>query len=210
MFEKRSTMQHDPFNLIITGVGGQGNVLASQILGRALLKNGYSVTVGETYGLSQRGGAVLSHIRISEDKTMGPLIPKGLAHAVVGLEPIEVLRVLPEFGNRSIVTIVNSRPVYPMGVIAGEQEYPDQEVLKKRLQELSDTLYWLDASQAAMDLGNAIMANVIMIGALVKTGLVPVSEEDMLMEIQDHFSENKWEINRIALEKGAEIIGRIM
>jgi indolepyruvate ferredoxin oxidoreductase beta subunit len=203
-------MQHDPYNLIITGVGGQGNVLASQLLGRALLKNGYSVTVGETYGLSQRGGAVLSHIRISEDKTMGPLIPKGLAHAVVGLEPIEVLRVLPEFGNRDIVTIVNSRPVYPMGVIAGEQEYPAPEDLKKTLKELSRTFFWLDATQAAMDLGDAIMANVIMIGALVKAGLLPVSNQDIIREIQDTFPEKKWEINQKALEKGADMIGRVM
>ncbi len=203
-------MQHDPYNLIITGVGGQGNVLASQLLGRALLNNGYSVTVGETYGLSQRGGAVLSHIRISEDKTMGPLIPKGLAHAVVGLEPIEVLRVLPEFGNRDIVTIVNSRPVYPMGVIAGEQEYPAPEGLKKTLKELSGTFFWLDATQAAMDLGDAIMANVIMIGALVKAGLLPVSNQDIIREIQDTFSEKKWEINQKALEKGAAMMGRVV
>jgi len=92
-------MDKDPFNLIITGVGGQGNVLASQILGRVLLKNGYSVTVGETYGLSQRGGAVLSHIRVSRTMTLGPLIPMGMAHAVVALEPAEALRVLPDYGK---------------------------------------------------------------------------------------------------------------
>jgi indolepyruvate ferredoxin oxidoreductase beta subunit len=174
------------------------------------MNNGYSVTVGETYGLSQRGGAVLSHIRISKDKTLGPLIPKGLAHTVVGLEPIEALRVLPEFGNQDIVALVNTRPVYPMGVISGEQEYPDSETLKKALEELSGTFYWLDATWAAMDLGDAILANVVMIGSLVRTGLLPVAEEDIIRETQDFFPENKWESNRMALETGMELISRIM
>lgn len=199
-------MQHDPYNLIITGVGGQGNVLASQLIGRMLLKNGYLVTVGETYGLSQRGGAVLSHIRISENKVMGPLVPRGLAHAIVGLEPVEALRVLPEFGNKNILTIVNSRPVYPMGVISGEQDYPDEKTLKKSLQELSGTFYWLDATQAAMDLGDAIMTNMVMMGALLQTGILPLSDKDVFDEIKASLPKNKMEINHSAVKKGMEII----
>jgi indolepyruvate ferredoxin oxidoreductase beta subunit len=70
-----SPLKSDPLDIIVTGVGGQGNVLASQVLGRALLKAGYIVTVGETYGLSQRGGAVMSMVRVSREQTMGPLIP---------------------------------------------------------------------------------------------------------------------------------------
>ena len=168
-------MDKDPFNLIITGVGGQGNVLASQLLGWVLLKGGYRVTVGETYGLSQRGGAVLSHIRVSKTMNLGPLIPKGLTHAVVALEPAEALRVLPDYGNEDVVTVVNSRPVHPMGVIAGETTYPDLDILKEKLQELSGKLYWVDATEIAMELGDAILANVVMLGALVQTGLLDVS-----------------------------------
>jgi indolepyruvate ferredoxin oxidoreductase beta subunit len=195
-------MDKDPFNLIITGVGGQGNVLASQMIGRILLKNGHKVTVGETYGLSQRGGAVLSHIRVSKTMALGPLIPKGLAHAVVALEPIEALRVLPAFGNKDIVTLVNSRPVQPMGVIAGETTYPDLDILKEKLQELSGKFYWVDATQIAMDLGDAILANVVMLGALIQTGLLAISAENVMDEIEGNFPESKWDVNRKALTKG--------
>lgn len=107
------------FNLIITGVGGQGNVLASQIVGRAAVNKDWRVTVGETFGLSQRGGPVMSHIRLSEKFNCAPLIPPNMAHVIVGLEPLETLRILMEYGNEDTVFIVNSRPIYPLNVIAG-------------------------------------------------------------------------------------------
>src|SRR4030043_2158604 len=103
-------------NLIITGVGGQGNVLSSQLIGQALVGKGFFVTIGETYGASQRGGAVMSHIRISAQKQLSPLIPKGKADIVVGLEPVEALRVLTQYGNRETGVIVNTRPLYPVAV----------------------------------------------------------------------------------------------
>lgn len=205
--EKRLLMDKDPFNLIITGVGGQGNVLASQMIGRILLKNGYKITVGETYGLSQRGGAVLSHIRISKSTELGPLIPKGFAHAIMALEPVEALRVLPDYGNKDVITVVNSRPVHPMGVIAGETTYPDLDILKEKLQELSGELYWVGATQIAMDLGDAILANMVMLGALIQTGLLDMTAENVMDEIMANFPKGKWEANRKALSKGMEAIG---
>ena len=88
------TAKKESKNLIITGVGGQGNVLSSQLLGQALVGKGYFVTIGETYGASQRGGSVMSHIRLSTLKQLSPLIPRGKADVVLGLEPVEALRVL--------------------------------------------------------------------------------------------------------------------
>jgi len=77
----------DPFNVIIGGVGGQGNVLASQILGQMLVTRGYVITIGETYGASQRGGAVMSHLRLSEKHQLSPLIPEGRCDLLVSLDP---------------------------------------------------------------------------------------------------------------------------
>lgn len=199
-------MRNDPFNLIITGVGGQGNVLASQVLGRALVKKGLLVTIGETYGLSQRGGSVMSHIRVSEKRRMGPLIPKSKAHAVVGLEPIEVLRILPDYGNDDVVCIVNSRPVHPLGVIAGEREYPDLEEIKSALAELSAKHFWIDATDIAMRLGASIMTNVVMIGALAGSGLLPLSVEEVLREVETSFPESKREVNREAFAIGLDAV----
>jgi len=77
----------DPYNLIITGVGGQGNVMASRVLGNMMVKGGFHVTIGETFGASQRGGSVMSHLRISKEGSWSPQIPRGQADFIIALEP---------------------------------------------------------------------------------------------------------------------------
>ena len=81
-------LSKDPYNVIITGVGGQGNVMASRVLSNMLVQKGYYITIGETFGASQRGGSVMSHIRVSSKSTWSPQVPKGRADVVVTLEPI--------------------------------------------------------------------------------------------------------------------------
>jgi indolepyruvate ferredoxin oxidoreductase beta subunit len=167
-----------PFNLIVTGVGGQGNVLISQILGKALIERGYQVVVGETFGLSQRGGSVQSHIRISESRPYGPLIPEGGAQAVLGLEPLETLRILPQYGRPDLKVIVNSRPVPPLNVLAGDARYPSEKKIKAALAGLAEKVWWIDATAEAQKLGAAIMANIVLLGALIAAGLTPLTAED--------------------------------
>ena len=104
----------DPFNIIIGGVGGQGNVLASMILGRMLVSQGGIITIGETYGASQRGGSVMSHLRVSTKDQFSPIIPEGKCHLLVALEPIEGLRMLAPYGNPGVMTVVNTRPIQPL------------------------------------------------------------------------------------------------
>ena len=123
--------EKDPLNVIVTGVGGQGNVLISQLIGKALVKEGYHVTIGETYGASQRGGAVMSHLRISRQEQYGPLIPEGQADVILGLEPVETMRVLAQFGHPGVIVIANSRPVYTMAVTTGAAEYPGTEEITR-------------------------------------------------------------------------------
>jgi indolepyruvate ferredoxin oxidoreductase beta subunit len=97
MSKKR--LAKDPLNLIITGVGGQGNVMISLIIANAFVRDGYFVTVGETYGASQRGGPVMSHMRISRETQYSPFIPDGCADIILGMEPVETLRMLGRYGN---------------------------------------------------------------------------------------------------------------
>jgi len=196
----------EPLDLIITGVGGQGNVLASQVLGRALLKAGYNVTVGETFGLSQRGGAVMSMVRVTRDKTMGPLIPENRATAVVSLEPLEALRVLGAYGNSEVMVLTNDRPLMPVNVIAGASNYPDLSELKAALENLSARLYWLPATKVALELGNPILANVVMLGALVGCGLLPVGLAEIESALAEMFNEAKMPANRQALARGLELM----
>lgn len=197
-----------PLNLIITGVGGQGNVLASQIVGRTAVHNGFKVTIGETFGLSQRGGPVMSHIRLSKDFNYGPLIPPNKAHIIVGLEPLETIRISAEYGNQETVFLVNARPIYPLNVIAGDVEYPDLERIRSLLGQLGERLYWLDATQRAMELGNPILLNMIMLGALCGLPNFPLEIDDFKSTLKDVFPESKWEVNFQALDIGINLISR--
>ena len=127
----------DPYNIVITGVGGQGNVMASRVLANMLVRRGYKVTIGETFGMSQRGGSVMSHIRVSRTAVWSPQIPKGRADLIVAIEPLEAIRVLLDYGNPEVKVLVNMRPIYPVGVITGESDYPSEEKIREAVGALS-------------------------------------------------------------------------
>ncbi|MBN1277140.1 MAG: indolepyruvate oxidoreductase subunit beta [Deltaproteobacteria bacterium] len=196
----------NPLNLIITGVGGQGNVLASQLIGRAAVQKGLKVTIGETFGLSQRGGPVMSHIRISRERNYGPLIPPNMAHVIVGLEPLEALRILNEYGNSKSVYVVNSRPIYPLNVIAGDVNYPDSGWIRDVLSESAGSLFWLEATRFAIELGGPIMLNMIMVGALCEMKNFPVDSRFIKEVMRDFFPASKLDMNYRALDIGGNLI----
>ena len=196
----------ETYNLIITGVGGQGNVLSSQLIGQALVGKGYFVTIGETYGSSQRGGSVMSHIRISSRKQLGPLIPRGKADIIIGLEPVEALRILTAYGNPQTVVLSNTRPIYPVGVTSGDEKYPEIEEIQGALKDLSRRFYSVPATEKAMEMGSAILGNMIMIGALLDLNLLPLSAAEFQKTLAKTFSANRLETNLQALEEGKRIV----
>jgi indolepyruvate ferredoxin oxidoreductase beta subunit len=204
--EEIMIMEKDPLNIIITGVGGQGNVLASQLLGQILVKKGYFITIGETYGASQRGGSVVSHMRVSLKESFSPLIPEGAADVVIGLEPVEALRVLSPYGNPEVICLVNTRPIHPIDVIAGNQSYPEFGILEEKIKRLSKKLWKLNATEIAMDLGDPILSNIVMLGALMKIEIVPIDEETFRTVASELLPEKKMEANLEAFRKGAESI----
>jgi indolepyruvate ferredoxin oxidoreductase beta subunit len=162
-------LEKDPVNLIITGVGGQGNVLASQIVASAGIKEGLYVTVGETYGASQRGGSVMSHVRFSSLAQCSPLISEGQADILVGMEPVETLRVMAEFGNPETKIIVSPRPIFPPWVLAGQATYPPIEEIIGKLEELAKKV---DVVRLSEDGDTPVATNVLMMGALAASGLL--------------------------------------
>jgi indolepyruvate ferredoxin oxidoreductase, beta subunit len=181
-------------------------VLASQIIGMAAVSRGFKVTVGETFGLSQRGGAVMSHIRLSGEKMYGPLIPPNKAHIILGLEPLEALRILQVYGNLKTTFLVNSRPIFPLNVIAGDVDYPDLEQIKSVLRENSGKLYWLDATQRALELGGPIYLNTIMLGALCTLPDFPLTTDDLRMAMKEVFPDTKLEDNDKAMRIGQDLM----
>jgi indolepyruvate ferredoxin oxidoreductase beta subunit len=199
----------DPLNVIVTGVGGQGNVLISQLMGRALVRAGYHVTIGETYGASQRGGAVMSHLRISRQAQYGPLIPKGQGDAILGLEPLETLRVLGQYGNAAVTVVTNSRPVYPLAVAIGTARYPSVEEIVRALEELSSKAWLIDATDIALELGAPILANIVMVGALAGAGVLPLTPEELELELQESLPGDRLDLNLKAFRRGlAEVRAR--
>ena len=196
------SLQKNPYNLIVCGVGGQGNILLSRMIGRILIGKGYLVNIGETFGAAQRGGSVFSSLRISKKRNYGPLIPEGNAHVILTLEPLEALRMLNMFGNPEVTTIFNIQPVYPVGVLSKRFEYPDLENLKEAISGLSRKSWSLNASELAMKLNSPIVANIIMLGALAHSSAIPVSMEDIKSEIEKSFPSNKVELNLKALNMG--------
>lgn len=203
---KTATLPCDPFNLIITGVGGQGNVLASRIIGNMLSSEGFLVTIGETFGASQRGGSVMSHLRISETPDLSPQIPKGRAHMVVALEPSEALRVLMDFGNPDTAVLCNTRAIHPVGVISGDFSYPAENDIKKWISELSATAWFLDVTAAASEMGHPVLANAMMAGALAATGTLPLSRSCFEQSVSGIIPADKTGINMQAWDAGYGMI----
>lgn len=197
----------DCLNVIITGVGGQGNILASHILAGAAIADGFHTVIGETYGQSQRGGAVMSHVRISRDMEYGPLIPRGGAHVIVGLEPMETLRVAALYANPKTKVIVNPRPNYPLMVLYGAQEYPAVEELLARLEEMTAEVRVIESTELAKKAGEAMASNVVMVGALAGSGWVPISLDTFKSVLKEVIPQKILKINQQAFELGAENIG---
>jgi len=197
-----TTIYQDPLNVIICGVGGQGNVLISSLIASALNGKGYYVTVGDTYGAAQRGGAVFSSVRISSRRFYGPLIPEGKAHLIVGLEPLETLRLLQKYGNPQVVCITNTYTVYPVGVMANRLEYPDDDELKKTIKGLSKSAWFIDATDMARNLGAQIALNVVMAGALIGSGQIPLTREETEAELRNFFPADSLDLNFKAFEMG--------
>jgi len=199
-------LPYDPYNVIITGVGGQGNVMASRILGNMLSRKGLSVTIGETFGASQRGGSVMSHLRISTGSSCSPQIPKGRGHLVISLEPTEALRVLVNYGNPNIKVLCNTRSIHAIGVISGEKQYPDLADIKSWVAELSEASWFMDATDRAMELGNPILGNIMMIGAAAGIGTLPLDRKDFAAAIAENLSGDKRELNLKAYDMGVGMV----
>ncbi|MBI4301267.1 MAG: indolepyruvate oxidoreductase subunit beta [Chloroflexi bacterium] len=195
-------MKQDPLNIIVAGVGGQGNIRASEIIGTAAVQSGFRVTIGETYGAAQRGGSVMSHIRISEKSQYGPLIPEGQAHIVLGLEPAEALRVIGDFGNPLTKVIVNPRPIYPVDVLSGELKYPPVEQITAKIENLVDTIHVVETTELAKQAGNASAQNVVMVGCLAGSGWLPMRVQGLEEAIRNIFRGALIELNLQAFRLG--------
>ncbi|TDA69377.1 MAG: indolepyruvate ferredoxin oxidoreductase [Clostridia bacterium] len=198
----------DNFNIVIAGVGGQGNVLACQMIGMTAVEEGWQVSAADTFGVSQRGGAVMSHLRLSRDKPCGPLIPAGQADIAVGLEPLETVRVLRTFGGYHTRVLMNSRPNYPLAVLCGEAEYPPLDELRQAIREHCREVVEVPADQLARQGGSWVTQNTVMTGALAGTGWMPFAIETYERVIKSLFSGRVHQLNLAAFRVGVRATSR--
>lgn len=197
-------MTANVLNIIVTGVGGQGNVLASQVIATAAVDSGYYVSVGETFGASQRGGSVTSHIRVSKVKPFGPLIPRGEADFILGFEPLETLRTFMDYGKASSQIIMNVRPNYPLGVLLNEDRYPDISVLTDNLMALTQKLWALEATGLAVGVGVPVGTNMVMTGFFAGVQFLPISLEVYETVLKGLFVGEILDLNLAAFRAGVK------
>jgi indolepyruvate ferredoxin oxidoreductase beta subunit len=199
-------LKYDPYNLIITGVGGQGNVTTSRAVGNMLSQLGLFVTIGDTFGASQRGGSVMSHLRISAASSWSPQIPLGRAHMIVSMEPSETIRTLRDYGNQGVKVITNTRPLLPIGVNLGQLSYPSASEIESWIREMSESAWFLNATAKAMAMGNPILGNVILTGALAGTNDLPMQRSIFAEIMAERFSGDALDMNLCAYDYGVQCV----
>ncbi len=186
-------------SILITGVGGQGTLLAARIIGAAATASGYEVKVSEVHGMSQRGGSVITYVKFGEE-VHSPIICRGEADVILSFEALEAGRYLAYFKNDGVV-VTSTQEINPMPVVSGAMEYPENIIGK--IEALGAKIVAADALGAAEELGNTRTSNVIMIGlAAAYLGL----DEDKLFEaVKSCVPAKALDINIAAFDKGREL-----
>jgi len=188
------------YTVQIVGVGGQGVLLASMVLGTAAMREGYQVSMSEVHGMAQRGGSVISTLRFG-DEVLSPLESTGGADLLMGFEPVETCRYLP-LGNRDTFILMNMDPTYPSMVAAGFEEYPDIQSLADSVRTRTANLITLDATKVAISAGKAVAANAVMIGAAAAVKGFPLKKELLKEVLLEIVPEKSKELNSKAFDMG--------
>lgn len=188
--------QNKTKNIIIVGVGGQGTLLASKLLGNCFLKKGFDVKVSEVHGMSQRGGSVVTYVRYGTD-VFSPVIDKGEADMIISFEQLEAARWLP-FLKKDGVLITNTQKISPMSVIMETAEYPDDII--DRLKETGVKVITIDALTIARECGSVKATNVVLLGVAAKQ--LNFGTEVWLDTIADTVPQKTIKLNQQAFHKG--------
>ncbi len=190
------------FNVLITGVGGQGVILMSELLGEAAVKDKLRVRGSEILGMAVRGGSVTSAIRLGDD-VHGPLIPSGRCHALVGMEPSEALRNISCLSQSSLV-ILNTALTVPFTVTLGQSSYPSLEIILEKLKKAAGKIIQLDAAKLALAAGSLLTTNIVMLGALFGTERLPIKLATIKETVEKRFPGKLTPINIKAFDLGFE------
>ena len=187
-------------DVLLAGVGGQGTVLASEVLGEAFLLSGYDVKKSEVHGMAQRGGAVTTHLRFGP-KVYSPLIEPGRADLLVAFEKIEALR-FAHYLRPGGCMVVNAQEIFPPSVATGQERYPAD--VTERLAAVTDRLFLVDALAAALSLREVRAVNMVMVGAA--SHLLPLPEEAYERALKENLPERIVAVNVDAFRTGRSLL----
>ncbi len=196
------------FNIVIAGVGGQGVILMSELLGNAAVADGLNVRGSEVLGMAVRGGSVSSTIRLGEE-ALAPLAPAGKADVLVGMEPAETLRNIGNVSEETLV-IMNMEKIVPFTVFSLGGSYPELDTILENMHKATDKIIQLNATKIAVEAGSSQSANVVMLGALFGQGQLPIKIETVKKEITARFNERVAPINIKAFDLGYEEVQKAL
>ena len=189
----------DTTRLIIVAVGGQGNLLASKVIGEAALMSEVPVRMSEIHGMAQRGGVVESAIIFGDAQST--IISDGEADVLLGFEPVESLRALNKCNSNTVV-ITSLAPLSPFTVTTGSSTYPSLNALQALIRRKTAKLIAFDAAAMAKEAGNVMSVNMVLLGALIQTGTIPLSAENVKEAIMKRTRKAFVESNLKAFEIG--------
>jgi indolepyruvate ferredoxin oxidoreductase beta subunit len=191
------------FNVIVTGVGGQGAMTLGMIIAESALKQGYDVRTTELHGLAQRGGSIPLHIRFGE-KLYTPLVLEGEANLIIGLEPLEALRTT-YFGSKKHKTVflIDNYKFPPITVSVLGERYPSMENIINHIKPFADKIIILNASDVVIkETGNDLTSNVFILGYAVGNELIPLKEKFILKTVEEIVPKKYIELNKRIFELG--------
>jgi indolepyruvate ferredoxin oxidoreductase beta subunit len=191
-----------PYNWLVTGVGGQGTVVASDILAAVGLAAGYDVKKSDVLGLAVRGGAVVSHVRWG-DQVRSPIVPEGQVDVLLAFETLESLRWLDQLRPDGTI-LVNRQKIYPVTVSAGLTQYPDDATTHAALRRAVPTIYAVSGLAIAQELGNSRVLNVVLLGA--SSALIDIDPNIWVKVIRQRVPAKAMELNVRAFWQGREAL----
>lgn len=192
------------FNIVLAGVGGQGTLLASEALGMAAVKDALNVRVSEIHGMAQRGGAVVTTVRIG-DNVLASTVLEGQADVLLGFEPFETVRNLKYVSGKTLV-IMNTEKIPPTELAVKNVKYPGLDQIVQKVHLFTEKVVLIDAAQLAKKAGSSLTQNVVLLGALAGTGMLPVKKQSLIEAVRELVPTKHVEINLKAFELGYESV----
>ena len=192
-----------PYNIYISGVGGQGIIKTSTVIGEAAMKSSMPVVMSEVHGMAQRGGGVSTEMKIGE--AYSPIIENGSADILISFEPIEALRAIPKISRKTFV-VVNKSPIYPFNLRESEISYPEVEIILEELDNKSMKVFALDADEIARESGHILSMNMVMLGSATAVNGFPIKKDVIIDSMVANLPEKSLNINLMAFEKGFDFV----